>query len=98
MKAERMAGPCAQIADPVSAVRLAKMDPRDIEEMKESRAQESLSEEEEDESDQEEDFEDFYRRETAKYRSAHAKREFFTGMRLQLRVDSVQLILNSLRR
>ena len=50
------------------------------------------------ESEEEEDLEVFYRNETAKYRNASAKRGFFSGMRLQLRIDSFQLILNSLQR
>jgi len=37
-KAERMAGPCSQIYDPVTAVKQARLDPNDIEEIKESRA------------------------------------------------------------
>lgn len=47
---------------------------------------------------EEEDLETLYRKEAAKYRSATAKREFFSGIRFQLRMDSVQLILNSLKR
>ena len=37
LKAERMAGPCAQFPNPIANVRNAKLDPRDIEEIKENR-------------------------------------------------------------
>lgn len=75
------------------------MDDRDIEEIKESRVAETLSDEEfESSAEEEEDFDEFYKRETAKYRNAAALREFFSGMRFQLRIDSVQFILNSLQR
>lgn len=99
LKIERMAGPCSKISNPVAVVKQVRMDPRDIEEIKESRAHDTQSDEEFLESEEsEEDFEDFYKRETAKYGAAKAKREFFSGIRFQLRVDSVQFILNSLQR
>ena len=97
LKVERMAGPSANYPNPVAVVRNASLRPQDIEEIKENRELEESIESENTESE-EEDLEDFYRRETAKYRSAQAKREFFSGIRFQLRMDSFQLILNSLKR
>ena len=38
LKAERMAGPCSDIDDPIGAVKSASLDPLDIEEIKENRA------------------------------------------------------------
>lgn len=63
-----------------------------MQEIKESKvneeSKESLVTESEEEDEEEEDFEAFYKREMLKYRSANAKREFFSGMRFQLRMDS----------
>lgn len=93
-----MSGPCAKYPNPVAVVRNASLRPQDIEEIKESREYEESVESELTESEEEEDLDTLYRRETAKYRSAQAKREFFSGIRFQLRMDSFQLILNSLKR
>ena len=64
-----MAGPCANFPNPVAVVRNAVLRPQDIEEIKESRELDESIESEVTESD-EEDLDAFYRRETAKYRSA----------------------------
>ena len=69
LKAERMAGPCANYPNPVAVVRSATLRPQDIEEIKENRELEESIESDMTESD-EEDLDDLYRRETAKYRSA----------------------------
>ena len=77
-----MAGPCSKIKNPVAAAKQASVDPREIEELKESRVNDMSSEELSDsESEEEEDLETLYKKEAAKYRSAAAKREFFSGMR-----------------
>ena len=85
LKAECMASSdlAAAFVNPrraIAAVRAAQLTSKEIEQIQESRAVES------DESDltedsEEEDLETLLRRETTKYRSAQAKREFFTGMR-----------------
>jgi len=97
LKAERMAGPCSKIANPIQAARNARLNREDSATIQESKANESNESEVQSESE-EEDLEVLYRNETAKYRSATAKREFFSGMRFQLRIDSFQVILNSLKR
>ena len=49
-------------------------------------------------SDEEEDLYETYRKEKAKLRSAQAKREFFSGIKFQMRTDSIQINLNSIKR
>ena len=75
-----MAGPVSKVSNPLAAVRSANLEAHEIEEIKESRVQEDSLTETEEESEQE-DFDTMYKREAAKYRSAAAKREFFSGMR-----------------
>jgi len=99
LKVERMAGPCSKFPNTVAVVRNARLRPEDIAEIMESRANdEEDSYEESDITSDEEDLDTLYKRETAKYRSATAKRDFFSGIRFQMRIDSFQLILNSLKR
>ena len=50
--------------------------------------EENLSLEDEEDSE-EEDIYDTYKKERAKLRSAQAKREFFSGIKFQMRTDSI---------
>jgi len=84
LKAERLAGPCSKIRDPVAAIKNSNLTLDDVNEIKESRAnaeEDSLTESEDSQDDEDGDFDEFYRKEAAKFRSAQAKREFFSGMR-----------------
>lgn len=99
LEAERLGGPCKRVTDPIKAIKQA--DPADyLEFLKNEEAPilETTSEKEDDqanleftESDEEseEDIYDTYRKEKAKLRSEKAKREFFTGIKFQLRMDSI---------
>lgn len=72
-------------------VRSATLSMKEKQEIKESKVNEESKEDSfatDSEEDEEEDFEAFYKKEMLKYRSANAKREFFSGMRFQLRMDS----------
>lgn len=46
--------------------------------------------------DDDEDLYEAYRKERQKLKSAAAKREFFSGIKFQVRTDSIQVHLNSL--
>ena len=65
LRAEVMAGPCSKVADPVAKVRQARLNARDVEEIKESRQEsQSLDDESEEElsgSETEDDLDAFYR-------------------------------------
>ena len=107
LEAERLGGPCKRVTDPIKAIKQA--DPADyVEFLKNEEAPilETVSDKEDDmanleltESEEsEEDLYETYRKEKAKLRSEKAKREFFTGIKFQLRLDSIQVNVNSICR
>ena len=96
LEAERLSGPCKKVMHPVQCVREANAalytplmggdDEPSSESSLEGNAEEDFLESL---GDEDEDIYEVYRKEKTKLRSAAAKREFFSGIKFQMRTDSI---------
>jgi len=93
LEAERISGPCKSVKDPIAAIREAdpsSFEPNNTDE--ESKGDSSFDSEHDKDDDGEEDDEDAYafmKRQQKELRSSAARRDFFSGIKFQVRTDSI---------